>query len=459
MNFLDEIIDLIDSAIDENAENSITAWGIIASWFSEDIDNDRSIVQQSHKWILEYWQELIEISGILKLKIKFTNNSGYFIEIPRSQTSHIPDDFIQRQTLTQASRYTTTKLQVFEQNLQQSNTNLSQKEYDCFLMIRSNILEHFNDLYEISRKISKLDFYTNGACLIIQKQYVIPEINSVYTLEVIGGKHPVIQEQSNDFISNDLSLEKTDFIHVITGPNMGWKSTYLRQNALIIILSHMGYPVSANKANIPLIDKVFSRVGAGDNLFLWQSTFMVEMQEIAHILHNSTKKSFVIIDEIGRGTSTYDGMSLAWAILQHNHDSIKAKTLFATHYHEIIDHANELKWSSNYSVAVGENNDNIVFLRKIIPGGIKKSYGIEVAKLAGIPPIVLSQANKVMIDLKNKAQFKQLSFASENIQKNNTSYKEKERKICDMIEQIDINTLSPLQALVELEKLQKQVEK
>jgi DNA mismatch repair protein MutS len=459
MDFLDNIINLIDSAIDEDAQNNISQWNIIARGFNKSIDEDRSTVEESHKWIIEYKRELIELSGISSLKIKFTHNTGYFIEIPLSQLSHIPESFVWKQTLTQANRYSTIKLQDFEQNLNRINTTLFQKEYECFLDIRSSVLQHFNDLYYISRQVSKLDFYMNGAYLVSQKQYIIPEISSNYSLNIQGWKHPVISEESNDFISNDLSLEKKDFIHVITGPNMGWKSTYLRQNALIIILAHMGYPVPASRAVIPITDKVFSRVWGGDNLFLWQSTFMVEMQEIAYILHNSTKKSFVIIDEIWRGTSTYDGMSLAWAILQHNHNAIQAKTLFATHYHEIIDHAAVLKWSSNYSVAVGENEDNIVFLRKIIPWGIKKSYWIEVAKLAGIPPEVLLQARKAMIDLNNNSKFEQLSFVQEHEENSQPKKTKQYSEVIDMILEININTLSPLDALIQLEKLQKQVKK
>jgi DNA mismatch repair protein MutS len=463
MEFLDKIIDLIDSSIDEDAENNILWWGIIASWFDQGIDEDRAIVEQAHLWITEYRQKLIDATWIWNLKIKFTNNTWYFIEISHSQTEKILSDFIQRQTLTQASRYTTQKLQDFEHKLNIANSSLFKKEHDCFLDVQSIVLSHFDDLYWFSRKISELDFYINWANLISQKQYILADINLSYSLDIRGGKHPVIIEESKDFISNDLKLEKNDFIHVITGPNMWGKSTYLRQNALIIILSHIWYPIPALSAKIPLIDKVFSRVWSGDNLYLGQSTFMVEMQEIAYILHNSTKNSFVIIDEIWRGTSTYDGMSLAWAILQHNHNFIKAKTLFATHYHEIIDHAAALKWSSNFSVAVGENSDNIIFLRKIIPGGIKKSYWIEVAKLAWIPPSVLQEASKIMIDLRNNSDFQQLSFIHDNVSDSNEErHGEEVEKMCELvksIENININNISPLEALISLENLQKQIKK
>lgn len=459
MDFLDNIIALIDSAIDVNAENSVTQWNIIAKWYNKDIDADRNMVEESHEWILNYKTELIELSGISSLKIKYTNNSGYFIEVPSSQVEKVPKDLIQKQTLTQVVRYTTVILQNFEQDLLNISSTLFQKEYECFLWIRNTILCHFNDIYKLSRNISQLDFYLSGAKLVANEKYILPTIDSNYKLEIKWWKHPVIAQQSKDFISNDLGLEKNDFIHVITGPNMWWKSTFLRQNALIIILSHIGYPVPASHAKIPIIDKVFSRVGAWDNLFLWQSTFMVEMQEIAYILHNSTKNSFVIIDEIWRWTSTYDGMSLAWSILQYNHNTIKAKTLFATHYHEIIDHTEDLKWASNYSMAIGENDDNIVFLRKIIPGWIKKSYGIEVAKLAGIPPEVLKLAKTAMLDFKNETKFKQLSFINTKETPSQKANNWVDNQVLDMIKNLDINSFSPLEALLKLEELQKQVKK
>ncbi len=456
MNDLDFIIDLIERSIDDNAENNITWWNIIASWFNDGIDQDRKVVEEAYQWISEYKKQLSEELKLPHLKIKFTNNSWYFIELPISQVSKVPEYFIQKQTMTQVVRYTTDRLRGFELKLQEASSHLFEREYNCFIDIRDNIMKHFNYLYNISRYISEIDYYSNWAYITVNKWYCTPKITEKYALKILWWRHPVIEVNTQDFITNDLDFSKKDFVHVITGPNMWGKSTYLRQNALIILLAHMGYNIPAISWEIPITDKMFSRVWSWDNLFLWQSTFMLEMQEISYILHHSTKKSFVIIDEIGRGTSTYDGMSLAWSILRHNHDEIKAKTLFATHYHEIIDHAWELKGVSNHSVAVGENDDNIVFLRKIIPWGIKKSYGIEVAKLAGIPENVLSEAKKMMSQLQFPSQIQQLSFWEES----NLEVKlPKQNEVLEKLKEIDINSLSPIEALIEIKKLQEQVKK
>lgn len=464
MKFLDDIIDLIDASIKEDAENLITWGNIIKDGYSTEIDHDRAIVNQAHSWVSEYQAGLIEKTGISTLKIKYTSNSGYFIEVPRSQTEKILPEFIQRQTLTQASRYSTQELSEFEQKLQSANANLFEKEYNEFLDIRNNINEQFINLYKTSRRVAQLDFFVNGAYNSLEKWYISPKIHTGYDIDIRWGKHPVISESMHDFISNDMNITKKDFVHVITGPNMWGKSTFLRQNALLILMSHIGYDIPCESAKIWITDRIFSRVGAGDNIFLWQSTFMVEMQEISYILRNSTKNSFVIIDEIGRGTSTYDGMSLAWAILQHNHDMIGAKTLFATHYHEIIDHAQALKWVKNFSVAVWETDGNIVFLRKIIPGGIKKSYGIEVAKLAGIPEKVLSEAKKMMQELSSEHNFMQLSFDTNNsinrnndIEENNNIDKYKE--FLDKVKNIDINSISPIESFQLFLELQWDIEK
>lgn len=459
MKFLDELISLIDTWIHPEADNNITLGNIIASWFNEAIDTDREIVEKAHDWILDYRESLIEDLQTESLKIKFTNNSGYFIELPKSRNLKVPDYFIQRQTLTQVVRYTTVKLQEFEENLSRANSSLFEKEYNCFIDIRNNILLQFDNLYKLSRNISSIDFLLNGAYISSQKWYSCPEMWNNFLLDIKWWKHPVISDSINDFISNDLEMNKNDFVHVISWPNMWWKSTFLRQNALLILMAHIWYDIPASSSRIPLVDSIFSRVWSGDNLYLWQSTFMVEMQEISYILHNSSAKSFVIIDEIWRGTSTYDGMSLAWSILKYNHDKICAKTLFATHYHEISDYSQDLAWVSNYSVAVGENDENIVFLRKVIRGAMKKSYGIEVAKLAWIPREILLQAKKTMIDLQNKDQFQQLSFTAET----NISHREEKddfyKILQEEINSIELDKISPIDAMLKLKWLQEQVKK
>ncbi len=464
MNVLNRLIELIDQSIDENADNILTNGNIIASWYKQDVDEYREILQKWHEWIWNYKQELIELTQIKTLRIKYTNNSWYFIELPKNQINNIPDDFIHKQTLVSAHRYTTPKLQEFQSKSDSANTNLSELEYGYFLEIRNNVMSHFNYLYNLSRNIEELDFYTNAASISLKNNYITPQISTKYSIDIQSGKHPVMMSVVDDFISNNLNLSKKEFVNVITWPNMWWKSTFLRQNALLILQAHIWFDIPAKSAIIPITDRIFSRVGSWDNLFLWQSTFMVEMQEIAYILRNSTNKSFVIIDEIWRGTSTYDWMSLAWSILKHNHEEINAKTLFATHYHEIIDFSSSLSWVKNYSVAVWENSDSIVFLRKIIPWWIKKSYGIEVAWLAWIPKPVLQEAKTTLLNLHNKDSFKQLSFwvASEAIT-NTQSDKDDEisqyEELMKHLKDININNITPIQALTELQKFQEQVKK
>ncbi|NDK09471.1 DNA mismatch repair protein MutS [Candidatus Gracilibacteria bacterium] len=466
MDFLDEIIDILERSIMDDSQNTITAGNIIKSGYDSEVDEYRAILQDGHIWLDEYAASLITETGITGLRIKYTKNLGYFIEFSKSQVSKITDSFIQKQSLLQAVRYTTPELSDYESRLFSASEKVSNKEYSVFLDIRNTISLHFDNLYILSRSIAHLDFYSNGAYISHAGRYNTPNIIKSGTTEMFGARHPVIEKNVGDFISNDLKFTQDTFIHLITGPNMGGKSTYLRQNALNIIISHIGYDIPIQKGNILITDKIFSRVGSGDNLYLGQSTFMVEMQEIAYILRNATNKSFIIIDEIGRGTSTYDGMSLAWSILQYIHNQLGSQTLFSTHYHEIIDETYKLKHVANYSVAVGENEENIVFLRKLIPGGIKKSYGIEVAKLAGIPDQVLRDAKETLIDLQ-KAHNSQLVMFQDSsvVEKFPSDYQhlQEENKQFKYIEQllshIDINQTTPLKALEYVSELKQLMKK
>jgi len=329
---------------------------------------------------------------------------------------------------------------------------LARKEYELFLEVRQEILSQFTQMKNVWKEIAFIDFISSLSSVAYKNNYTKPKFTTTYDLDISNGRHPVIEEMADEFISNSLSLNAKDYVHIITWPNMWWKSTFLRQNALILLMWHIWSFVPATSATIPLTDKIFSRVWATDNLYLWQSTFMVEMQEIANILNNSTHNSFVIIDEIWRGTSTYDGMSLAWAILKHNHDKIKSKTLFATHYHELIDESIHLKWVSNYSVAVWQNEENLVFLRKIIPGGMKKSYWIQVAQIAWLNNDIIRQAKNMLLKLEwNSPQMKLINdnfIQDEIIDKNNKNVTE------EQIKNIKINDLTPMQALALLSELQ-----
>lgn len=451
MQEIKEIIKLLDEAIKEDSDSLITWWNIIKDWYNKEVDEYRSFIDNWKKWLLDYQNKLIKETWISNLKIKYTQASWYFIEVLKAQTSKVPDYFVHRQTLVWASRYISSDLKEFEQKILEWESKMVELEYELFLDLREKVLDNFACIKQISKNISFIDFSSSLSFVAYKNNYSKPEIKDGYDLTIKSWRHPIIETIETDFITNDLAMTKKSYVNIITWPNMWWKSTYLRQNALIILMSHIWSFVPAKEAFIPLTDKIFSRVWASDNLFLWQSTFMVEMQEVANILNNSSKSSFVIIDEIWRWTSTYDGMSLAWAILKHNHDNIKSKTLFATHYHELVDESKILPWVSNFSVAVWENDDNIVFLRKIIPGSIKKSYWIEVARLAWISPNVIKEAKTMLkiLEDEHSSSFKQLSFWA--IQKDTQIKIIKEKsKIEEYIQDINLDNITPIQALQKL---------
>lgn len=446
------IINIIDSAILEDWVNTLTSGWIIKDWYDKEVYKYREIIKNSKNWLSDYQSKLISETKISKLKIKYTNASGYFIEISKSQINNIPDYFVHKQSLVNASRFITSELKDFEKDLMQAEQILSELEYNIFLDIRDNILEEFDEIKKISTKSWYIDFGAGLAEVAYKNNYSRPKITKKYDLKINNWRHPIIEKIEKDFISNSLELDNKTFVHTITWPNMWGKSTFLRQNALIILLAHIWSFIPAQASEIPLTDKLFSRVWATDNLYLGQSTFMVEMQEVANILNNSTKNSFVIIDEVGRWTSTFDWMSLAWAILKENHENIKAKTLFATHYHELIDESKKLKWVSNFSVAVWENDENLIFLRKIIPWWMKKSYWIQVAKLAWISDSVILEAKKMLSFLeKNSNYSNQLSLWNLLEKNNNEKIIIKEVKVESIIEkkikELDINSLTPIWAL------------
>ena len=458
MQKIQNIINLIDESIKEDADLLLTWWNIIKSDFDDQVKKYRDILENSWEWLVDYQQKLITETWISNLKIKYTNVSWYFIEVSKSNLTKIPDFFILKQTLVNSSRFVTLELKEFEQKFIEAQNNLASREYEIFQEVREKILDSFSEIKDISEKTAFLDFEVWLSNVAYKNNYNKPKLHNWYNLDIKQARHPVVEQIQKEFISNDLELSKKNYIHIITWPNMWWKSTFLRQNALIVLMSHIWSYVPAREAKISLTDKIFSRVWASDNLFLWQSTFMVEMQEVANILNNSTEKSFVIIDEVGRWTSTYDGMSIAWAILKELHDNIKAKTLFATHYHELIDKSKDLKWVKNFSVAVWENNENIVFLRKIIAGWVSKSYWLEVAKLAWLNKNILNEAKKMLklLEFENKkTDFSQLSLVDTIEPKIEIIEKEvfKDSEVEQKLKKIDVNNLTPIEALNLLNEL------
>lgn len=458
MSFLDEVINLIDESIDENCLSNITEGNIIKDGYSPTIDEYRATLKSGHVWISEYQNSLISSTGVKNLKIKHIGNIWYFIEVPKSTNLDVQNWFFHKQTLSNVHRYGSPDLDEFEIQSKEAETLLYKEEYEVFTKIREKIALNYNKIHESSRNTAFIDFISNGAYISLKYSLSQPVFSSWFSLEVESWSHPIVSSVQKDFVKNNIYFNKKERVHIITGPNMWWKSTFLRQNALLILVAHIGYDVFAQSMKTAIVDKVFSRVWSGDNLYLGQSTFMVEMQEVSFILRSATKNSFIIIDEIWRGTSTLDGMSLAWAILKNIHDVVWAKVIFATHYHELVDHSASLKSARNFSVAVGENSESLIFLRKIIPGWMKKSYGIEVAKIAGLSTKIISEATNMLKSLEKyevlHSQQLQISISSEDQWVSKTSH-----ELIEKINSIDINALTPIDWLNELHKIKQLVKK
>lgn len=383
---LEDIYQLIDEAIIDEPPLSIREGGMIKDQFDETIDRLRSAKHDGKQWLAQLEEEDRERTGIKNLKIKYNKVFGYYFEVTNSYKNLVPEDYIRKQTLANAERYTTPRLKELEDTILNAEDKLQTLEYDVFCRIRDTIAQELVRIQNTAKAIAKLDVYASLSLVSERNHYVRPKLNEKGVIDIKDGRHPVVEQMiTNDmFIANDTYLDNgSHCISVITGPNMAGKSTYMRQTALIVLMAQIGCFVPARTANIGIVDRIFTRVGASDDLASGQSTFMVEMNEVANILRNATSKSLLILDEIGRGTSTFDGLSIAWAVIEHisNRKLLGAKTLFATHYHELTELEGKMNNVNNYCIAVKECGDDIVFLRKIVKGGADKSYGIQVAKL------------------------------------------------------------------------------
>ena len=473
---LTDIHDLIDSAIVEEPPLAIKESGIIKDGFDKDIDHFREAGTNGKVWLSQLEEEEKENTGIKNLRIKYSNVFGYSFEVTNSFKDKVPDYFIRKQTLTNCERYTTPKLKELEDTILNAQDKLNNLEYDMFCKIRDSIALEINRIQSTAKSIALLDVYASLAYVAEKNRYVKPSLNEKGIINIKNGRHPVVErmlDSSDMFIANDTYLDnKKHCISIITGPNMAGKSTYMRQSALIVLMAQIGSFVPADKADICVVDRIFTRVGASDDLGSGQSTFMVEMNEVANILRNATPNSLLILDEIGRGTSTYDGLAIAWAVTEHisNRKILGAKTLFATHYHELTELEGKMDNVNNYCIAVKENGDDIVFLRKIIKGGADKSYGIQVAKLAGVPDMVIDRAKEIVTELTdNDITEKVQSIAKES--KNDKKVKVQhyddvdidqmtlfdtvtDEDVLKRLQEIDITTLTPMDALNTLYKLQ-----
>lgn len=401
---LPELVTTIERAIVDEPPLSARDGGVIRDGYSKELDELRTANTEGKKWLAEYQATEQQRTGIKTLKVRYNKVFGYYIEISKGQANRAPENYIRKQTLTNAERFITPELKDYENRILGAQERAIELEQEIIEQIRQNIITHSEQIQRAAEAIAELDVLSTLADRALTSRYVRPVITEGDVIHIKGGRHPVIEQISTAerFVPNDTYLDCSgNQIILITGPNMAGKSTYIRQVALIVIMAHMGSFVPADSAEICLVDRVFTRVGASDDLARGRSTFMVEMQETANILNNATPRSLIVLDEIGRGTSTFDGISIAWAVAEylHNTPQVKSKTLFATHYHELTDLALTLNNVKNYNVLVREQNGRVVFLRKIVPGASDKSYGIHVAQLAGMPPAVLERAKEILTNL------------------------------------------------------------
>ena len=464
-----DIYNKIELIISVEAPFSVREGGIIKDGYNLELDELRKISKLGKDFILEIEQRETERTGIKGLKIKYNKVFGYFIEVTKVNEHLVPEDYIRKQTLVNSERYIVPDLKEYEEKVITAKSKIEALEYELFKQLTSEIKEHIDSLYKLANRIANLDIVSNFSHIATKNSYVKPEISEEDILEIKGGRHPIVETliASGTYVKNDIVLDDKNNLIILTGPNMSGKSTYMKQVALNIIMAHIGSYVAADYAKIPIVDKIFTRVGASDDLLTGQSTFMLEMTEVASILNSATNKSFIVLDEIGRGTSTYDGISIATAITEYIHNVIGAKTIFATHYHELTELEKELERAINFRVEVKEDGKNVVFLREIVKGGADKSYGIEVARLSGVPKEVLNRSRKILKKLEtrknlieNKIKAEQMmlfgSGFEENFEEEETEIlSENENKVLELLKNMDLNSLSPLESLLKLNELKK----
>ena len=496
-NILFECYKIIDDSINEDAPFSVREGGIIKSGYNAELDEIRNIMNSGKDFLLDIEQREREATGIRNMKIKFNKVFGYFIEITKANLDMVPEHYIRKQTLSNSERYITPELKKYEDTIINSKAKIEDLEYHLFKEISGKLKEHRKILSELAERLAYIDVMVSFAVSAIENDYAKPEMNEEYAFEIGGGRHPVVEKLigRTDYVSNDTVFTEKESFVVLTGPNMSGKSTYMKQIALISIMAQIGSFVPAKKANLSVIDKYLTRIGASDDILTGQSTFMVEMSEVSNILNNATEKSLIILDEVGRGTSTTDGVSIATAISMYIHDKIGAKTVFATHYHELTDLENKFAHIVNYRIEVDEKQGKVMFLRNIVKGGADKSYGIEVAKLAGLPKEILIESRKILKRLEQKKELiertvdvHQLSlfggnselendfqeFENESVNdfentESNQFYTEKlaqveEEKeslleIVNKIENYDVNNVTPMDAIKFLFELKQEIKK
>ena len=478
MDCLEDIYDLIEKSIQDEPPIMIREGGMIKEGYNEDVDKFRLSRTEGKTWLAELEAREKEKTGIKNLRVRYNKVFGYYLEVTNSYKELVPEDWTRKQTLANAERYITPELKELEDMILGAEDKLAALEYDLYCEVRDSIGEQVVRIQETAKAIAHWDVLASLACVAQSNDYVRPSINTKGVIDIQGGRHPVVEKMNNNqmFIDNDTYLDnKNHRISIITGPNMAGKSTYMRQSALIVLMAQIGSFVPAKSANIGIVDRIFTRVGASDDLASGQSTFMVEMTEVANILRNATSRSLLILDEIGRGTSTFDGLSIAWAVVEHisNPKLLGAKTLFANHYHELTELEGKLDSVNNYCIAVREQGDDIIFLRKIIRGGADKSYGIQVARLAGVPDSVIDRAKEISswleeTDVTDKAKNLQVRTSAKKKEVVREAVPaEKQMSLFDIypadhpvlkeLAGLDVSNMTPIQALNTLYELQKRL--
>ena len=461
LDILEDVHQLIEESIVEEPPLTITDGGIIKLGYNEEADKYKKAMTEGKNWLIQLEAKEKEETGIKNLKVGFNKVFGYYIEVSKSNVNLVPERYIRKQTLTTGERFITDELKQLESDILGAEEKVVKLEYDIFIEIRNKIASQIERIQKSANIVSTIDVLASFATVADDLGYVKPIVDDSGEIDIKDGKHPVIAKMlpEGSFVENDTYLNRdADRLSIITGPNMAGKSTYMRQVALITIMAQIGCFVPASYAKIGVVDKVFTRVGASDDLSMGQSTFMVEMMEVASILHNATSKSLIILDEIGRGTSTYDGLSIAWAVVEYLADKQKcgAKTLFATHYHELTQLEEKVDGVKNYSIAVKEKGEDVIFLRKILRGGTDESYGIHVAKLAGVPQETVTRAKEILRNLEIKGKGAQKESKKE-VSGQLDMYNYKIAEVAHEIDKINLDELTPIDALNILVKIKDKI--
>jgi len=457
LNPCQDVVALVEQAIDDDPPALVSAGGVIRPGFSAELDNMASAARNAKEWVANLEKQERARTGIKNLKVGYNKVFGYYLEVTKANAGLVPEEYIRKQTLVNAERYITPELKEYESLILNAQERIGELESRIYRQVLEQVAAAAERLLAAARALAHLDVIAALAEVAVMNRYVRPQLSAGQELRILGGRHPVVEIAQRDepFVPNDTELGGQVRLLVITGPNMAGKSTYLRQVALIVLMAQIGSFVPADEARIGLVDRIFTRIGAQDEISAGQSTFMVEMIETANLLNHATPRSLLVLDEVGRGTSTYDGISIAWAVVEHihNHPRLRCKTLFATHYHELTQLADVLPGVENYNVAVAEEKDKVVFLRRIVPGGADRSYGIHVAQLAGLPRPVIQRAQEILKELEQEArapgtrprtiEVRQLSlFAAGN-------------PLADELRRLDVSAMTPLEAINKLYELQK----